>query len=508
MADPEVTVRASETTAPPFARVPVAAIALAAVGVLLAVAGRYGYHRDELYFLAAGRHPDWGYPDQPPLVPLLARLISELAPDSLVALRVPGALCAGAVVVVAGLIARELGGGRGAQALSAFAVAVMPVLLAAGHLLSTAIVDVLVWSVVTLLVLRLVGADPRAVAEDSAARPARSRIAGADPRWWLVVGAVLGIGLQNKLLPAFLAGALVLGVAVCGPRQVFRSSWLWAGVAVALAVWAPNLIWQAANGWPQWDMALHIADGGSGTSNSRAEFLALQFGIGGLLPLWLLGLWLLWRRARMFVVAYAVLLIFFLGTGGKAYYMGGLYPLLTAAGAVLVLGGARRTLVAVSMTAVVAAGAVFAVVVFLPVVPAHRLPGTIVADLNYDAGETVGWPQFARQVDALAQRHNTFDVVTANYGEAGALQRFGDPGLRVYSGHNAYWWWGAPPDRAAVLVVGYDKSLLDNRFGSVTAVGVIDNGLGLGNDEQGAEIYLCRDPKDTWHRLWLTFKHY
>ena len=156
---------------------------MAVAAVLLATSGRYGYHRDELYFLRAGQHPAFGYLDQPPLTPLLARAASELFGDSLVGLRLASALAAALVVLLTGLIAREFGGGRGPQALAAGCMAVSAILLAVGHLLSTSTFDLLAWSALSWLVVRAL----------------------RDGGWgWLAVGLVTGIGLQNKTLVAFL----------------------------------------------------------------------------------------------------------------------------------------------------------------------------------------------------------------------------------------------------------------------------------------------------------------
>lgn len=169
------------------------AVALAA---LLATAGRYGYHRDELYFLRAGRELAFGYVDQPPLTPLLARVATALFGDSLVGLRVASAIAAALVVVCAGLLAREFGGGRGAQLLAAAATGASSYLLGVGHLLSTTTFDVLVWAMISWLAVRAL------------------RDGGAT---WLLVGLAAGIGLQNKVLPAFLVGALLIGILVAGP---------------------------------------------------------------------------------------------------------------------------------------------------------------------------------------------------------------------------------------------------------------------------------------------------
>ncbi|MFP5372119.1 MAG: glycosyltransferase family 39 protein, partial [Actinomycetes bacterium] len=312
---------------PRFAAAPVAALAAGLALLLLAVAGRYGYHRDELYVLRAGREAAFGYVDQPPLTPLLAAAMDGLAPGSLLALRLPAALAASGVVVLTGLLAREFGGGRSAQLLAAASMAVSAVLLLTGHLLSTTTFDLLAWTALSWLLLRAL------------------RDGGT---WWMAVGAVAGLGLQNKLQPAFLLAAVAVGILAVGPRGVLRSPRPWAGALVALALWAPNLVWQAAHGWPQFELAEAIAAGSSGTSEPWYLFLPFQLVMVSplLVPLWVTG-WVrlardpALRTERAFGVAYVVLAVVFLATGGKPYYLAGLYPVVLAAGARPVVEWAR-----------------------------------------------------------------------------------------------------------------------------------------------------------------------
>ncbi|MBD0322440.1 MAG: glycosyltransferase family 39 protein [Aldersonia sp.] len=473
---------AVEPEAPPIAWGRVGLVSALLAVALTATSGRYGYHRDELYFLAAARHPDWGYADQPPLVPLLARAMAAIGPESLWLLRIPATLAAVAVVVLTALLARALGGSANAQLLASAAIASAAVVLGAGHLLGTTIFDLAVWAAVTLLVVHLLD--------------------GADARWWLLVGVLVGVGLLTKTLVIFLAVALLVALAIVGPRTPFRSPWLYLGGLIALAIWAPNLVWQANNGWPQLELSRAIAAGSSGTSDSPAAFVLLQFGLVGpwLVPVWAAGLWWLARREawRAIPVAYALLFVFFLATGGKAYYLAGMYPVLLAAGAIAVIGWVRR------------GTGLRSAVLFLPVLPVARLGGTPVVAINYDAGETVGWPQFTRQVAAVydvlpAQQRGSAVVLTSNYGEAGAIDRFGgEVGLPdVFSGHNSFWWWGPPPEGAGpVIAVGFEPDQLMRWFGSCEQKTIIDNGLGLDNDEQGEPVVACREPRGSWTGLW------
>jgi hypothetical protein len=484
---------------------PLAAVASSVLLLLVVTSAGYGYHRDEMYFLQAGRHLAWGYPDQPPLVPLVARTVSAVSPDSLVALRLPAALAAALVVLLTGLIARELGGGRAAQLLAAACVAVSALLLAVGHTLGTSVFDLLAWTTVSWLVVRL--------------------LRGADQREWLLAGLVAGVGLLNKSLLAFLLLGLLAGVLAVGPRDVLRSRWLWLGAVLASVIWLPDLIWQGQHGWPQLDLSRAIASGSSGSSQPPALFVPFQLVLISpvLVPVWLAGLIRLARepglaRVRAFAVAYGFLLVVFLLTGGKPYYLGGLYPVLLAAGAVPTIRWlergrprARRAL----LTGALALSAAVSIVLMLPVVPVSVLPSTPIVAVNYDAGETVGWPRFAATVarvyDALppAERRRAV-LLTDNYGEAGALDRFG-PALGLppaYSGHNGYGEWGPPPQTGGpVIAVGISRPRLEQLFATVQPSARIDNGVGVDNQEQGETVWTCRHQRQPWSRTWRQLRH-
>ncbi|HEY4419061.1 MAG TPA: glycosyltransferase family 39 protein [Pseudonocardia sp.] len=469
------------------------AVAGAVTVLLIAVADRYGYHRDELYFIRAGSEPAFGYADQPPLTPMLAHGLHTLFDGSLVGLRLPSAVMAGVVVLLTGLLARELGAGRGAQVLAAGCMAVSAVLPVVSHTLSTTTIDLLVWTAISWLVVRAL------------------RDGGP---LWLAVGAVSGVGLQNKMLPAFLLAALLVGVVVAGPRTTLRSAWPWLGGLLALLLWMPNLVWQAANGFPQLELSAAIAAGSSGTSEPWYVFLPFQLILVSplLVPVWAVGWWRLARDPalrtwRAFAVAYVVLVVVFIATGGKPYYLAGLYPVLLAAGAAPVLAWARsrRRRSAVLGAALVLSAATSSVLM-LPLVPVERLAATPIVDINYDAGETVGWPQFAATVAAARSTVPAADqvaVLTRNYGEAGAVDRYLPELAPAYSGHNAYWDWGPPPDDVTtVIAVAFTQEQLRSWFSRVELAGRIDNGVGLENDEQGTAVWVASGRLAPWHEIW------
>ncbi|HEY2778915.1 MAG TPA: glycosyltransferase family 39 protein [Gaiellaceae bacterium] len=472
---------------------------VAAVSIVFAHG--YGYHRDELYFLVAGRHLAWSYPDQGPVTPFLARVMSAIAPHSLTLLRVPSALETGATVVITGVLAWELGAGRRAQLIAAGCTAVGAVFLATGHLLSTTTFDLLAWAVVTWLIVRAVRT-------------------GAQ-RLWLLTGLVAGLALLNKPLITFFLFAIAVGLLTVGPRDVLRSWWPRLGLAIALVLWAPWLLWQAHHGWPQLHIASSISSGSSASSQPRWAILPFDLLLVSpvLAPIWIAGLVALLRRPdlrryRFVAVAWLVLAVVFIAMGGKPYYLAGLFPVLLGAGAIsadawLDRGSARarKRLLAVAFVT----SAVVSAVIAFPLLPAKNA-GIAIA-LDSDVGETIGWPDLARTVARVYHEAPGSPVIfTSNYGEAGALDRFGPelglPG--AYSGHNGFSVWDQPPDRAgsAVVVIGLDGSDLHRFFRSCRVAARISNSAGIDNDENGTPVDLCAGVRGTWSRNWPALRHY
>jgi 4-amino-4-deoxy-L-arabinose transferase-like glycosyltransferase len=489
---------------PRLAARPILAISGLLMAVLVAFSGRYGYHRDELYFIAAGKHLAWGYPDQPPFAPLVARLMTDMAPGSLVVLRLPSALAAGALVLLTGVLTRELGGGRTAQALACAVIAVAPVVIGASHLLSTTSFDLPVWALLLWLLARI--------------------LRTGDQRLWLAAGLTAGAGLLDTDLVAFLIAAVFVALAVVGPRAPLRSGWLYAGGAVALALWAPYLAWQAAHGWPELTVAHSIATGDSGTSAAWWLILPEQLVLVApyFAPVWIAGLWRLLRDPRLawcraMGVAYLVLAVLLMLTGGKPYYLAAFFPALLAAGAQPTVDWAARARSHIRR-ALLAAGLVLGAVqlpIALPVLPVSVLHDTPVVALNYDAGETVGWPAFAAEIATAyrslppAQRSSAI-VLTSNYGEAGAVDHFGpaDHLPAAYSGHNSFWYWGPPPASATVaVVVGYGRAQL-GFCGSLRLAVRLDNHEAVSDDEQGQPVWICTQLTQSWRALWPSQRHF
>jgi hypothetical protein len=455
----------------------------------------YGFHRDELYFIVAGRHPTLGYPDQPAITPLLSAGAVALFGLSPTAIRILPALAIGVLIVLAGLIARDLGGSRRAQALAALVLALSGY-LAAGHLDSTATYDLLGWGIVLWLLVRL--------------------LAGADPRLWIALGVVAGIDLENKDIILFLAAGLAAGLLLARRWDVIRSPWAWGAIAIAALIWLPNLAWQAANGFPQLEMAGSIA-GGAGENRMRLlpELLLLAGPL--LFPVVVAGAWWLLRspgarpwRTIGYGLAAAILIALFIG--GKSYYVVGFYPALMAAGAIVLDGwldrGRRRLRAATFGFAAVVSGSLAALLV-LPVLPPATLAETPIPAIYKESAEQIGGPELVRSVEQSVATLPAADreravIVTANYGEAGAIELLGSGLPPVYSGHTGYWDWGPPSaDRDVVVLVGnWSIGYWSNFFGACRLIGSTDNHIGLDNQEQGGSIFACYRLVAPWPDLW------
>ena len=483
---------------------PVLAIAAGLVALEMAVAARYGFHRDELYFLASARHLAWGYVDQPPLAPAVARLASDLFGASVVGLRVFPALAGGAAVVFTGLMARELGGGRNAQVLAALAAATSPQVLAACHLLSTTAFDLFFWSAITLLVVRL--------------------LRTGEVRLWLAVGAVAGVGLMNKFNVAFLLVGLAGGLLLGGRGRALRSVWLWAGVGLAIALWSPNLIWNAQHDWAAVAM-LHSLHQENSTVGASLAFVPSQLIVVGPVLVVLLfgGLRYLLRHqfARPLGLAYLVLLVLFTVTGAKSYYLAGLYFVLFAAGGSWAEGrlATRRPPRGIrGWVALMTVGGVVALPLALPVLPMSALAkGPWEGNINKDLSATVGWESLVDQIAKVsatlpaAQRAHLV-IFTGDYGAAGAVDLYGrHDGLpHAISGHNSYWWWGPEGARngATTIAVNLSQQYLRTIFTQVIPAGSVATPDAVWSEERGDPISVCRGQKLTWAEAWPDAKHY
>jgi 4-amino-4-deoxy-L-arabinose transferase-like glycosyltransferase len=299
---------------------------LALVGIAAMIAlvhvltnGRYGFHRDELQVLSDARHLDWGFVPYPPLTPFVERIGLSIFGLSMVGLRMFSVIAQACAMVVTGLMARELGGGRLAQVAAAAAVALSALPLFEGTEFQYSTYDYLWWVLIAYFVIRLLNRE--------------------NPRWWLAIGATIGVGFLTKYTMGFYLCGILGGVLLTYARRYLGSAWFWGGMALGLAICLPNLLWQARHGFISLHFLQHIH--ARDVRQGRADgFLSQQFWICTnpfAAPLWISGLLgYLWdRRYRLLAWMYLIPLALFLVGKGRGYYLAGAYPMLMAMGGVV-----------------------------------------------------------------------------------------------------------------------------------------------------------------------------
>ena len=495
--------RAGRKGLPPFAVRPVTAVAVAVVAVLVAVSWRYGYHRDELYYLQQSAHLAWGSVDSGPLVIAIARLADACCQGALPALRLPPALASGGTVALTALMARELGGERFAQWFAALCIALSGVLFGSGHLLSTTPFDILAWTGILLLVLRI--------------------LRTGNTRLWLPVGLLVGAALLNKNTVFFLLFGLGVGLLAAPSRALLWSPWVLVGAAVAAVMWAPTLAWQADHGWAMFEMSGNLREEHSGLGVGIA-FFPLQFLVMNVVtaPVWLSGLVRLWRDPergpyRAVAIAFVVLAVTLaIAIGDRPYFLAPLYTVLFAAGAVAFEGRIAEGRPRVSRRAAVAVlviGGLTAAPVALPMLPASVLRTVPLQDVNYDLGEQVGWPELTRTVVAAYRSMGRPDavVVGSNYGQVGAVFHYAPPGIaqRTFSRQNTDWWYGPPPANAqSAVLVGFGPEFLDRFWTDCRLAARVQNDAGIDNDEDGQPVWTCTGRREPWSRIWPDLRGY
>jgi hypothetical protein len=489
-------------TAEPFDR-RVIAVGAAVLVVLMALSTRYGFQRDELYFLDCARHLQLSYVDQPGLAPLLARVSLDLFGVSTVGLRIWPALAAFATVVVGGLTAREFGGGRRAQLIAAFGAATSPVLWAAAHVANTTPYMVLATAGLALVVARI----------------GRT----GEQRWWPLAGLVLGLGVAANHLVGIFAVALVTGLLLSGGWRFVVNRWFLAGAGIALVCAAPDIWWNAQHQWATFAMTRALNRENGGLGNIPGWVISQLFlASPAMVWVWIIGLRRLWRCDRppwrALAWAYSLLFVVFgLTTGGKVYYLFGAYIYLFGAGAVAVdawlFARRRRIRILAAATTVVT---VVLTLLFLPVLPPR-------AGMDPTLAETVGWPQLVDTVrgvwDGLPadQRANAV-IFTADYSEAAAINELGrGSGLpEAVSGQNTDWWWGpGKPSADTVVAVAPGshpapayENYLRQHFTAVRRAATLTNPYGVANIEAGGHVYVCTGPREPWSVMWPELRHY
>lgn len=454
------------------------------VVVLTAFSDRYGFDRDELYFSML--RPAWGYVDQPPFTPLLSHALTAAYDGGPWLLRIPATLFAAGCVLLTALLARELGGEAKAQAWTAWGVASTSALTVFGHSFLTSTPDLTLWPAICLCVVRA---------------ELRDR-----PRWWLAAGALAGLATYNRLLVGVLVVGLALGLLVVGPRRRLLSPFVLGGALVAVVVALPNELYQVLNGWPEGEMGRALAaNNATDTRTGMFPLLILLFG-PPLAVIWAAGLGALWRevRLRMFVVAFAVLLVFTFVGATQPHYPVFLLPVPFAAGIVAMQRHLGRV-----WAALFAVNGLVSAFLGLPLLTTGAVGASPVPSVNPLVGDSVGWPAYVDQIAAAYDglpAGSTAVVVTSNYGEAGAVAHYA-PDLPVYSAQNALYDQARPPDGTTTVVfVGGEYDLAATLL-TCQVVDHLENGVGVDNEEQGEPVAVCTDPRLPWSRLWPRLRH-
>lgn len=496
----------------------------------LGTSWRYGYFRDELYFIACSKHLAWGYVDQPPLV-AIAALISAPTGYQLTALRLLPIVAAALTVFLAVAIAHELGGGRFAQILTGGATMLAPAYLLLGNTLTTTSFEPLTWTLVIYACIRLV-----------------SNIVRQDPRhaqqWWMALAGAVVLGGYSKYSIGLLIAGLLIGLAVTRERRILRTPWLAIATLVALFALLPNILWQADHGWPIVEVLQGDAMHRPAFQNGVAlEYLNLwtnarAFAIEQLLylnpvcaPIWVAGLCAPFaigrmRDLRFVTIAYAVVFVVAASLGAKGYYIVGFYATLFAFGAIAI----ERAAVAfryAQLGAAIAVGIV-AMPLSLPILPIDSLVsysqrlgltgrnGTAAHLVQPLFAEEFGWGRLAHDV-AVAYFNLPLDerrhaaIYADTYGDAGALDFFGPSyGLPlVISSQNNYYLWGTHGyEGSTMIAVGASRiDILKKYYRSVTLVATSTEPYRW-VVEGPAPIYLCRDPVAPLSEIWPHLRWY
>ena len=483
------------------------------------LSGRYGYFRDEMYFLDCGRHLAWGYVDMAPMIALFSRFALAFgAPLQL--LRSMAAVGAGGIIAITMLITWRLGGSHFAQALAGLCAVAAPMYLASGSLFTMNIFEPWFWMGCVYVLIRI--------------------IQTGNSRLWIWFGVLAGLGLMNKHSTSFFGLAVVAGLILTTQRKEFLKPWIWIGGGIALLIFMPNLVWQVQRNFPTLEDLHNVAASGKNVVLSPTAFVAQQILVMHplLFPVWLSGLWFfLFGRGtkyRPLGWIYLALLVIFIVLHGKDYYLAPAYPMLFAGGAVAIddwlsrghLTAGRLWPKAAIVTVIVVSGAFLAPAVLPLLSPENHVAyrqrfhlEDQKTEVNHNGplpqmfGDQFGWPELVEQVAAIynalppEQRAKTA-ILAGNYGEAGAIDLFGPKyGLpTALSGHQNHYFWGTMGFTGdTVITIQYGPHFLSTMCDSVTPKGMHSHPWGMA--EENHEIYLCHLKKPL-AEMWEDQKHW
>lgn len=485
------------------------AVALLYGALHLLTINSYGWFRDELYYIACGRHLAFGYVDHPPLVALIARL-TQLLGGSLFVTRFPSILAGMAVIWLCGRIARELGGGAWAQGMAALCALVAPVYLFLFHIFSMNSFDVLFWTLGAWVIVRIVN--------------------GGDPRLWLLFGLICGLGLLNKHSVLFFGFGVFAGLLLTPERRHFRERWIWIGGALAVLLFLPHVIWQVTHGWPTAEFVRN-ATAFKNVALSPLAFFGEQVTQMHPLtfPIWLAGLvWLFRSRYRVLGWMYVAAFLVLITQSSKPYYLAPAYPPLFAAGAAAIERWIRRPALRTVLAILLLAGGAILAPLTVPVLPVDGFLryssalglGTSAVErhemgaLPQHFADMHGWEEMVAEVARVyrslpPEEQARAGIFGQNYGEAGAVDLLGEKyGLpKASSGHNSYFLWGPQGSGDTLIIIGGDPEDHRQAFEDVRQAGTIRCGLCMPY-ENDQTVWIARGLKAPIDRIWPMTKHY
>ncbi|RPI24793.1 MAG: phospholipid carrier-dependent glycosyltransferase [Acidobacteria bacterium] len=481
----------------------------------LATIKGYGLHGDELYYLACSDHMDWGYVDHPPLSVALLKLCRLTLGDSYFSIRLLSALAGTGTVFLTGLLAHRMGAGRFGQLLASVCAIVAGLYLAIGHSFSVNALDLLFWIAAFHLIFSI--------------------LTGGPARNWLLLGVICGLGLQNKISLLFLGFALVTGLVLTSQRRLLFSRWPWLGGLVAGMLFLPQIAWQIANGWPTLEF-IHNAQTQKNVALPLLDFVKEQIFLLNpfTFPIWATGLFFLLFQPRMRTYrplgwCYVVLLALFVGSGGKPYYLGPVYSLLFAAGAVAIEVAARRSWLRASILALVLAGGAAGAPSALPVLSVESfIQYSRALGMKPSSGERFeegdlpsyfanmfGWDELAGVVHSVYRSLPPEDqercaILGQNYMQAGAIDYYGKS-LRLprgLCGHNSYWLWGfGTHSNDVMIIIGGRREDIAKAFGEIEQKAVFRNRY-IQPMHSNQPIFVVRKPKMSLAEIWPLIRFY
>ena len=495
----------------------VLAVACCKLAVHLYAGRHYGYFVDELYYLACGRHLDWGYVDQPPLIALVAWIVRHTLGQSLSAIRLLPALAGAVEVVLTAKLARELGGGRFAQTLAAIGILVAPGILVIDHFLSMNAFEHLIWIGCALLVVRM--------------------IKTGNPKLWIWFGVLAGIGLENKYSMLIFGAGLIFGLAITAQRGLLRSRWLLVGGAIAAVLFLPNLLWNVAHHFPFLELEANIHRSGRDVPLGPIAFFGQEILTMHplALPVWAVGLWWYFSRAgkpfRPLAWAWFFAAAVILTMSPRIYYLFPAFPLLFAAGGVAWerwLSRPRLRWCKFAYAALLLIGGVVLSPMTLPVLsPEQYIRYTEILGISQPRiemhrlgplpqlfADQFGWEEMTAAVagvyNALPPEVRAETAIFGqNYGQAGAIDLFGPKyGLPpAISGHQSYFLWGPRNYTGASMIVMAGKPAdLERRFASVQRVAHVTHPYSMPYEH--FDIFYCRGLKQPLLDIWPQLKNW